>query len=245
MDGLITPELTVVLPAYLEERTIGEAVTRLISCLEDNEIAFLVRVVVDGPGDRTAELVRRLTDPRVSVIELERNYGKGRAVRTGLANCVTQYVGYMDADLDLHPDALASAFRTLKKSPISVYAAVGSKVHPNSQVDYPFSRRILSKIYKIIVRTAFSLDLNDTQTGLKVFRREPLDEVLPFLERNGFEFDLELLTRLSRSGGKFVEVPVELDFRFSSTVNVQSGLRTLIDTLALAAQLRRNRSHSP
>lgn len=245
MDNMTKPDLTIVLPAYLEEQTIEEAVTRLISCLDGNGIVFCIRVVVDGPGDRTAEIVRRLTDPRVNVIELERNFGKGRAVRTGLADCETEFVAYMDADLDLHPDGLVSALSALREADASVCGAVGSKIHPDSRVDYPLTRRVLSKAYKIIVRSAFSLDLNDTQTGLKVFRRDALDAVLPFLERNGFEFDLELLSRLSRLGGKFLEVPVRLDFHFSSTVNVGSGFRTLIDTLALAVQLRKSTCYSP
>ena len=232
-------DLTVVLPAYLEESSIHESVTRLIKCLDQNLITFQIRVVIDGPGDHTAEIVRRISDPRVSVIELERNFGKGRAIREGLRDCSTDFVGYMDADLDLHPNGLVEAFAALKNSPTSICGAIGSKLHPGSQVEYPLSRRLLSKIYKLLVRVSFSLDLDDTQTGLKVFRREPIDELLPLLGRNGFEFDLELLTLLARSGNRFVEVPVALDYRFGSTVNLKSGTRTLLDTIGLALQMRR------
>lgn len=236
----MTPTLTVVLPAYREEATIDEAVTRLVKCLDASEIYFQIRVVVDGPGDRTAEIVRHIADPRVSVIELEKNFGKGRAVRTGLTNCVSEFVGYMDSDLDLHPEALVDALKALQRSPEDVYGAVGSKLHPSSKVDYPFLRRVFSRIFKVVVKNAFSISLSDTQTGLKVFRREPLDEILPFLERSGFEFDLEILTRLSHAGGTFIEVPVSLDYHFTSTVNLGAGLRTLIDTIALAVQLRKS-----
>lgn len=233
------PNLTVVLPAYLEESSINESVTRLIKCLDQNLITFQIRVVVDGPGDRTAKIVRCISDPRVSVFELERNFGKGRAIREGLRDCSTDFVGYMDADLDLHPNGLVEAFAVLKNSPASICGAIGSKLHPESQVKYPLSRRLLSKIYKLLVRVSFSLDLNDTQTGLKLFRRESIDELLPLLGRNGFEFDLELLTLLARSGHRFVEVPVALDYRFGSTVNLKSATMTLLDTISLALQMRR------
>jgi len=236
---MTSPDLTVVLPAYMEEKHILQSITRLIDCLDGHLITFLIRVVVDGPGDRTADVVQEVNDPRLSVIQLENNFGKGRAVREGLANCTTEFVSYIDADLDLHPAGLVSGFRALLNSPAEVCAAIGSKVHPDSDVFYPLSRRILSKIYKALVRILFSLDLNDTQTGMKVFRRAPLEDVLPRLERSGFEFDLELLTRLARSGHQFIEVPVTLDYRFSSTVNLRSGLKTLLDTVGLAIQLRR------
>lgn len=239
MEDMTRPELTVVLPAYREEATINEAVTRLVTCLDDAGVTFVVRVVVDGPGDSTAEIVRRITDHRVSVIELDRNYGKGRAVRTGLRECESEYVGYIDADLDLHPEGLAEALRMLRLSQEDVYGAIGSKIHPLSTVDYPISRRMLSSIYKLLVKMAFSITLNDTQTGLKVFKREPVEMVLPTLQQDGFEFDLELLTCLSRAGGRFIEVPVNLDFHFSSTVNFRSGLRTIVNTILLAIHLRR------
>jgi len=240
-----TPELTVVLPAYMVESSIRESVTRLIRCLDQNFVAFQIRVVVDGPGDRTAELVEGVSDPRVSVLQLERNFGKGRAIREGLKDCSSEFVGYMDADLDLHPDGLVEALAVLRSSPASICGAIGSKLHSGSRVKYPISRRLLSKIYKLLVRFLFSLDLNDTQTGLKVFRRGPIDDLLPLLERSGFEFDLELLTRLARSGKQFVEVPVVLDYQFGSTVNLRSGTRTLLDTIGLALQLRRTNRPSP
>ena len=231
-------EVTIVLPAYREEATIEEAVSRVIKCLEDDGITFLIRVVVDGPGDRTAEIVRGMKDPRITVTELDRNFGKGRAVRTGLSGCSTPYVGYMDADLDLHPRGFAEALRALQNAPTFVCGAVGSKMHPLSNVDYPPTRRMASRIYKMIVKLAFSLSLSDTQTGLKVFRRNAVEEVLPFLERNGFEFDLELLTLLSQRQCAFIEVPVELNFHFSSTISARSGVRTIVSTLLLALQLR-------
>jgi len=235
------PEVTVVLPAYLEESTIESSVNRLMNCLDDYGIVFLLKVVVDGPGDLTADILSRIPDSRLQVIELDRNHGKGHAVRRGLADCTTDLVAYMDADLDLHPEGLAEAIRELQNSPAEVCGAIGSKVHPMSDVDYPLSRRILSRLFKVLVKFAFSLDVSDSQTGLKVFRRSAVEDVLPTLKREGFEFDLELLSRLSQRGHKFTEVPVQLDYHFETTVNVKTGMRALIDTMVLAIQLRRTR----
>jgi glycosyltransferase involved in cell wall biosynthesis len=234
------PLITVVLPAHQEESTIQLALERLIDCLDTHEIPFVARVIVDGPGDRTAEFASLVNDDRVSVHEQVRNFGKGYAIRTGLQSCSTEFVGYIDSDLDLHPEGLVDALAALRESDARVAGALGSKMHKQSQVDYPMSRKLLSNVYKKIVKTFFSLDVSDTQTGLKVFRRESIDKVLPLLISNGFEFDLELLSRLSQKGYTFTETPIHLDFDFKSTVNARTGVKTLIDTLRLAILLRRN-----
>lgn len=234
------PELTIVLPAYCEEATIEVSLQRLITLLDNKGISFEARVVVDGPGDRTADIVRTFPDSRISVIELERNTGKGFAIRRGFAGCTTEFIGFIDADLDLHPDGLATALQRLKDADQNVCGAIGSKVHPQSHVEYPLSRRFISAIYKRFVKIGFSLNLSDTQTGLKVFRTRHINQVLGTLKCNGFEFDLELLCRLARTGSTFLEIPVDLDYKFKSTVNVRTGLKALRSTFWLAIYLRRN-----
>jgi hypothetical protein len=67
-----------------------------------------------------------------------------------------------------------------------------------------------------------------------------INAVLPDLKCDGFEFDLELLSRLARKGGKFVEIPVDLDYKFKSTVNLRTGIKALISTFWLSIYLRRN-----
>lgn len=239
-SDFMKPELTIVLPAYREEATIEVCLHRLVKLLDDKGISFEARVVVDGPGDQTASMVRAFPDSRVSVIELERNTGKGFAVRRGFEDCTTEFIGFIDADLDLHPEGLAIALDLLKSSGPQVGGAIGSKVHPKSNVEYPLSRRVISSFYKKFVKIGFSLDLNDTQTGLKVFRSEAIDKVLPTLKCNGFEFDLELLCKLARNGFLFIEIPVDLDYKFKSTVNVRTGIKALVSTFWLAIYLRRN-----
>jgi glycosyltransferase involved in cell wall biosynthesis len=234
------PEITIVLPAYQEEESIELCLQRLISSLDKAGVSFEARVIVDGPGDRTADIVRSITDPRISVTELPENSGKGRAIRTGFISCKTEFIGFIDADLDLHPEGLVAALQRLKASPPNVCAALGSKIHPESKVEYPLVRRFLSTAYKTFVRIGFSLNLNDTQTGLKVFRTPVINEVLPLLQCDGFEFDLELLCRLSRNGYSFVEVPIDLDYKFKSTVNIRTGVKTLIATFWLAVFLRKS-----
>src|SRR5207245_1089798 len=85
----------------------------------------------------------------------------------------------------------------------------------------------------------FSLNVRDTQTGLKLFRRQVLKEALPLLAIKKFAFDLELLVVARYLGYKdVVEAPISLDYRFESTVNVGSALQVLWDTAAIFYRLR-------
>lgn len=233
------PSLTVVLPAYLEEKTIVESVHRLIEVLDGAQINFFLRLIVDGPGDRTAEFAKTINDSRLTIFELERNVGKGRALRTGMSSCNTEFVGFIDADLDLHPEGLVEAYKTLIASDMTVAGVLGSKVHPDSQVGYPALRRIFSHVYRLFVKAMFSMSIEDTQTGLKVFRQSEIEKVLSSVRCDGFAFDLELLARMSRNGSVFCSVPIELDFQFNSAVNLRSIVKMIRDTLYVAFAIRR------
>jgi hypothetical protein len=104
---------------------------------------------------------------------------------------------------------------------------------------YPAFRRLQSALYQTLVRLLFSLNVRDTQTGLKLFRRQVLQEALPLLAIKRFAFDLELLVVARQLGYKKVcEAPIKLDYQFESTVNLGSAFFVLWDTAAIFYRLR-------
>jgi hypothetical protein len=118
-------------------------------------------------------------------------------------------------------------------------AVIGSKRHPNSMVSYPRFRRFQSWVYQVLIRVLFNLKVRDTQTGLKLFRRQVLLDALPLLAIKQFAFDLELLVVARYLGYRNVcEAPIRLDFQFESTVNLSSAGRVLWDTAAIFYRLR-------
>jgi hypothetical protein len=118
-------------------------------------------------------------------------------------------------------------------------AVIGSKRHHESKVVYPRFRRFQSWVYQMVVRLLFNLNVRDTQTGLKLFRREVLQKALPLLAIKKFAFDLELLVVARQLGyRKVCEAPIRLDYRFETTVNLRSAWRVLWDTAAIFYRLR-------
>jgi glycosyltransferase involved in cell wall biosynthesis len=228
--------LTVVVPAYKKEHVVAAALLNLIATLEDAHIAYEIIVVVDGSPDETEAAVRRIDHSQVRVISYMKNQGKGHALRMGCAASTTPFVAFADADPDLDPKSLTKLIELLIAG--DAMGAIGAKTHPDSIVHYPLARRVQSRIYRELNRALFGLTVSDTQTGLKVFRRDALSAALPYSKVNGYAFDLELLVLLNDLDMKVIEGPVHLNFDFSSTVPANAAFRILRDTFSLWKQRR-------
>ena len=231
--------LSVVVPAYREANTISEALHRLVGVLDGLERPYEVIVVSDGNTDGTAEVAQELDLPNLRVLHYERNQGKGHALRHGTQNAAGELVAFIDADLDIHPEGIARFLEMLETQ--NVDAVVASKIHPDSVVNYPAFRRLQSKIFRLLVELFFRLDVSDTQTGLKLFRRELLDMCLPLVTTSGFAFDLELLVLANDAGFHIIEGPLQLDYNFTSTTGGAAVVHMITDMVRLERRRVRGR----
>lgn len=179
-----------------------------VAIMDGFDCLYEVIVVDDGSSDGTAELARSvaLELPRVRVVGHEVNLGKGSAVVRGSLAAVGDLVLFLDADLEIHPRQLAVLYDALVRHDADI--AIGSKLHPGSVVDVSRGRRRLTLGYYLLVRALFRLPVHDTQTGLKLYRRDVLVRVLPRLLVKRFALDLELLVTAHRLGYRIVEAPV-------------------------------------
>jgi glycosyltransferase involved in cell wall biosynthesis len=227
------PLLSVVVPVY-DQPGIADNIRVIRSRVEEGlgEPVELI-VVSDGSEDIAPEDTDLAT-----VLHYDRNLGKGYAVKAGALAARGRFISYVDADLDLDPGAIPEFLRLAERESLDI--VIGSKRHPDSLVHYPRSRRVGSWLYQQLVRLLFRLDVRDTQVGLKLFRREVAEEVLPLLLVKQFAFDLEFLA-VARSLGfdRIREQPVKLEYRFTGS-GVRSGavLLALVDTLAIFYRLR-------
>src|SRR4029079_15842804 len=160
------------------------------------------------------------------------------AVKAGALASHGDWIALVDADLDLDPAAVPAYVEVARRANLD--AAIGSKRHPDSVVDYPRSRRIASWCYQQLNRLLFRLDVRDTQVGLKVFHRRVVDEVVPLLLVKQFAFDIELLAVATALGfGRIKEMPVRLQYRFTgSALRSATVVRALLDTAAVFYRLR-------
>jgi O-antigen/teichoic acid export membrane protein len=232
-------DVTMVVPYYNPGPRFLPSLQELMAALKEAAVSFEVIAVSDGSTDGSADSLGDLAhNPDwLRRVELPTNQGKGAALRAGLAAGRGQYLGFIDADGDIpsmQVKQLVELVRTYRPDIV-----LGSKRHPLSEVRYPPLRRLLSWGYQQLVRVLFRLNVRDTQTGLKLVRREVLEQVLPRMLEKRFAFDLELLVVARRCGfRRFFEAPVNIQDRFSSTIGPASVWPMMLDTLAVFYRLR-------
>ena len=162
------------------------------------------------------------------------NQGKGGALKYGFQFVKGNFVVFLDGDLDLHPRRIETFFEIMRNTDSDV--VIGSKRHRLSIIDYPLTRKILSFFYHLMVGILFRLSITDTQVGLKLWKYEVLEKILPKVLVKKYAFDLELLANARRLGYKVREAPITLDFGRENPwgrIHLKDIYKIGIDTLAI------------
>lgn len=228
-----TIDLSVVVPFHNPGSALRANLERLREALDDARVSYEIITVDDGCTDGSGAAIVDIADRRVRRLTLDRNQGKGEALRAGLRAGRGHYLGFIDADGDVDP-RLWGPFLALMRTH-RPDALVGSKRHPLSESDMTPSRRLCSYGYQRLASTLFRLPVRDTQVGIKLFRRELLLDVLPRTVERGFVFDLELLAVARRMGyRRLMEAPVALRRGELSTIRPSTVAKMLVQTGAVA-----------
>lgn len=206
LDGM----LSIVMPAYNEEKLIYHSIMETLRIVEKFVPKLEIIVVNDGSKDNTkAEIERAVRqDGRVRMISSDKNRGKGNAIIAGVSQVEGKYVAFVDADLELNPSQLEGYLKKMLDDNKDV--VIGCKFHKDSKLDYPFKRKVISMGYYIMLLALFHLNVKDTQTGLKVFRVEAIKPVAHLVRTSGFAYDIELLVAVHRRGFSIAQMPVEV-----------------------------------
>lgn len=227
--------ISVVVPSYCQEKSIVANLHRLHKALTETNYEYEIIVVIDGEVDNTLAVLKKAKLPRTVVLSYKKNRGKSYAVRLGMSKARGEHVMFIDAGNEINPEGMQMLFLHLQWYEADVI--VGSKRHMASIVNYTLPRRALSIGYYFFVKLLFGLKIRDTQAGIKVFRREVLQAILPRLVEKRFAGDLEMLVVAKGLGfSKIYEAPIKLDYEFaniSSAATVNSIFRIFLDTLAI------------
>ena len=230
----VKEKFSVLIPVHNEEERIRHNLREVKKTLDDLGCNYEIIAIDDGSSDDT---YKRLKDLEKEISQLivkknSQNFGKGRALKKAFKYAGGDLIVWIDADLDLHPYQIKTLYDIMVLDDADI--VIGSKMHPNSRVNYPLTRRIISFGYYFLIRLLFNLPCHDTQTGLKLFKRKVLEKVFPRILVKQFAFDLEVLVNAYHLGFKLAEAPIILENkRDYGRIGVNSVKTTFIDTIAV------------
>jgi glycosyltransferase involved in cell wall biosynthesis len=237
----MTPQLSIIIPAFEEEERIAESVERILRYIVENGLDAELIVVDDGSRDKTNEVARRAgaAVPEVSthVIRYEQNRGKGFAVKTGLLAATAPIALVTDADLSTPIEEMPKLTDPIRSGEFDL--AFGSRALDRTLIGthQPWRREQAGKVFNLIVRTMTGLPFWDTQCGFKAFNMTKFRPLLNIMQIDRFGFDVEFLFVANLHGLRLKEVPVRWNNDDRSKV---SFLRDSIRMFDEVRQIRRN-----
>ena len=237
---MIKEKISVIIPAFNEEKIIVITIKETIKVLNNLGIDYEIIVVDDGSNDNTHSNVNdTLKDygGKVSVKTYKPNKGKGFAIKYGCSFATGKYIFFMDADMDLHPSQINNFIDVMKNNNVDV--VMGSKRHKDSVVEYPIFRKILSTGYYFLIKILFGLPVKDTQTGIKLFKNDILKKSINKIIVKNYAFDLELLVVLHKYNYKILECPIYLEptRKYYNRIGLKAIFCVFIDTIAIFYRL--------
>jgi len=207
LPAMASPELSVVIPAFNEEARLGATLEKIRAFFDAGERSFEVLVADDGSADRTVAVAEALGDPRIRVVRLPRNQGKGAATRLGVLASQGSEVLLTDADLSTPIGEVVKLEAALADAEL----AIGSRAVADARirVRQPFYREFMGKTFNKIIWLLGVRGVRDTQCGFKLLAGDRARELFAELVTPGFAYDVELVWLAQRRGWRVREVGVE------------------------------------
>lgn len=235
--------LSIIVPAYNEAHHIYHNLLRISEKVETVCGSYEIILVDDGSTDNTHDEALRAVEENSNIRphRLEPNRGKGYAIKEGFRKSRKELVTFIDADLDIPPEQLQVLLDTFEKTKADVI--IQSKRHPESIVNnFPLKRRILSRGYNQMLRILFQLPVTDTQVGIKLYRREVLEQIMPKLLVKRYAADVEQLLLAYKHGYTIAETPAHIEYKpAGDTIRAKDVFNIAWDTAAIFYRLKLKR----
>ena len=234
--------LSVIVPAYNEEKRITNTLLEIGQYLSQQNFDYEIIVVNDGSEDKTTEVVENLKYKikNLNIISNEKNCGKGYVVRQGLIEAKGDYRLFIDADNSTSIKEFNKFLPFLTNFDI----IIGSRSVKESEIviAQPFYRKFLGNIFRLISQTFIGLwGISDSQCGFKLLTSKTVKDVLPRCKINGWSFDAEMLIIAQKLGYKIKEIPVVWKDDKKSKVKIKGMFVAISDLVKIKYNLITNK----
>ena len=233
------PTLSIIIPAYNEERRIGKTLDYISTFLRDKKIVFEIIVVTNNCTDGTVlflDKIRKESIPELINIDIPKEglvgNMKGYAVSVGMKRAQGEYHLFIDADNATSFENVISFMEYLNSG---FDVVIGSRYVDGANVvkKQPLYRIVLSRLSNLLIRVVLLPSIYDTQCGFKMFSGKASKVIFSKTTVNGWGADLEMLAIARIFKFKIKEAPVKWEAQDESTVRSHAFIQTLKELLII------------
>lgn len=204
-------KLNIIIPCYNEKNTIEIIIDKVLNVnIEPHEKKIIV--IDDHSNDGSTDILKKYENKNdIEILYHEKNYGKGKAIRSGLTKVEEGLVLIQDADLEYNPRDYKKLLKPFEEANADV--VYGSRFlggQEYSRIHY-FWHFIANKILTFLCNFFTNLNMTDMETGYKVFKKENIDKI--DLLEDSFGIEPELTIKLAKQKLRFFEVPISYNGR--------------------------------
>ena len=234
------PHLSIVVPAYKEEKRIHKILDAVIDYEKDHDFLVEVVVVVDGHMDNTAEAAGKYKEriPGLKIIDRKENKGKGFTVHQGMLEAEGKYIIFVDAD---NATPIEQVDKLLKFAP-DYPVVIGSRYVDGGRLAIPQSlfRKLGGRMLNLCIRIFAVPKIADTQCGFKLFQHDAAKEIFKRMTFDRWSFDIEVLAIARFHKMRIKEVGITWYNDPHSLVNpIKDGLRMVRDSWTVRKNLKK------
>lgn len=200
-------KLSIIIPAYNEEKRIGSTLENYVSFFNKNLEDYEIIIILNGCVDNTLEIVNKIAkkNKALKVLEFKEKIGKGGAIKQGFKLAKGDLIGFVDADSSTSPEEFLKLYNN-----ISDYdGVIASRWMKGSVISkkQPFLRIIFGRVFNFIVNVLFGFHYKDTQCGAKLFKKEAVEKIIDNIGLTKWAFDIDVLYLMKRNKFRIIEFP--------------------------------------
>lgn len=227
--------LSVIIPAYNEERHIKSTIQSIYGYLSNKNVEHEIIVVTDGSKDKTNEIVGSMTGeiPTLSLIRFAVNRGKGYAVKEGMLKATGDYRVFTDADNATSIDHIEKMMPFFDQGYGVVIGSIALKDSTVAKGSEPIWRRLFGIMGNLFIQVMAVPGISDTQRGFKMVTAESANKIFSKMTIDRWGFDIEVLALARKFGYKIKEVPVVWKNDPNSHVKLSAYFEVLMETVKI------------
>ena len=210
--------LSIIIPVYNEELTIGNIIDRTQKVMQQSGLNFEVIVVDDHSYDKSLEVAKERS---VKIYTLKQHLGKGHALRAGFAKANGNIIITLDSDGSHKPEELPEVLAPILKGKADL--VIGSRYLNHKKVAARKLNAFGVKLFNKFIETLTGVAITDSQSGYRAMKREVLKSQKP--KSGGYEIESEMLVKTAKKKFVITEVPISFEQRTYG----RSGVDPMID----------------